>query len=142
MTIEIQRDEETRSPSNFLYLVLAGALTLLCVIGLIMVASASSVESAQLYGSSWSMLQKQVIAMGFGAFLAYWFSKLTMKWVRIVSWPLMLAALGLLIFTFAQILAGGEAARPRGRERPLTGPADGARRPWGGWAAARTAPSA
>lgn len=99
MTIEMQRDEETRSSSNFLYLVLAGALTLLCVIGLIMVASASSVESAQLYGSSWSMLQKQVIAMGFGAFLAYWFSKLTMKWVRIVSWPLMLAALGLLIFT-------------------------------------------
>lgn len=99
MTIEMQRESTTADSPNFAYLVLLGSLTLLCIIGLIMVASASSVESAELYGSSWSMLQKQVVAMSGGAVLAYWFSKLSMKWVRIVSWPLMALALALLVYT-------------------------------------------
>ena len=45
-------------------------------------------------------------------------------------------------FISAQILSGGEAARPRGRERPLTGPADDGCRQLGAWAPARDASSA
>lgn len=96
-------------PLNANFIVLAGALTLLCVLGLIMVASASSVESAQVYGSSWSMLQRQVLGMTVGAVGAYGFSKLSMKRMRVVSWPLMVISVALLGYTLQYgIEVGGQ----------------------------------
>lgn len=99
--IEFERPARTERalPLNSSFLVLAGSLTLLCVLGLIMVASASSVESAQLYGSSWAMLQRQVLGMIGGGIAAYGFSRLSMKWMRIVSWPLMMLSVALLGYT-------------------------------------------
>lgn len=84
---------------NANFVVLAGALTLLCVLGLIMVASASSVESAQTYGSSWTMLQRQVLGMVLGGLAAAYLSRKSMKWIRIFSWPLMLISVALLAYT-------------------------------------------
>lgn len=109
MAIDVTSPTRTARESNLPFLVLTGSLTLLCVIGLIMVASASSVVSAQLYGSSWAMLQKQVVGMVLGAVIAYWFSRLSMKRMRIISWPLMATALGLLAYTLkAGVEVGGQ----------------------------------
>jgi cell division protein FtsW len=53
--------------------VLAVVVALLCVIGLVMVGSASSVVSISLYGSPWSILIRECLWMGVGvvAFLAF-----------------------------------------------------------------------
>ena len=109
MALDLSSPARTVRQSSTPFVVLAGSLTLLCVIGLIMVASASGVESAQLYGSSWAILQKQVAGMLGGAVLAYWFSRLSIKRIRLISWPLMAISLMLLVYTLkAGVEVGGQ----------------------------------
>ncbi len=84
-----------RVPTSTILIGLTGAL---CVIGLVMVGSASSVISLNLYGSPWSIMLRQVIWMAIGI-LALW----TTCRVEYTRWRSV--SLVLLLVTFVLLLA-------------------------------------
>jgi cell division protein FtsW len=49
------------------YVLLLGLVAVLCVVGLVMVLSASSVEALKAYGSAWYFFERQVLWVGLGA---------------------------------------------------------------------------
>ena len=72
---------------------LVSATTALCLTGLVMVASASSVISVRDTGSAWGYEQKQILAMLAGAFLMYQMSKIRVQVFRVLTYPLFLFSL-------------------------------------------------
>jgi cell division protein FtsW len=80
-------------PSSTVLLV---AVALLCVIGLVMVGSASSVISISLYGTPWAILIREVMWMGIGVVALALAIRVDYRKLRRVSGPLLLVTFGLL----------------------------------------------
>lgn len=78
------------------YLVL-GATVLLTALGLVMVLSASSVESYVASGSSWTVAQKQAIWVGIGVPVVVVASRLPIRVFRFLAIPAIVASVVLLI---------------------------------------------
>ncbi len=69
----------------------------LCVLGLVMVGSASPVISLSLYGSPWAILIRQLMWMGIGAAALLLAARLDYRKWRTVRLPLLVLTLGLLV---------------------------------------------
>jgi len=85
-------------------------LATLCVIGLVMVGSASPIISMSLYGSSWGILIRQVMWMGLGIVAFYVLSRVDYRKWRKVRVPLLLGTLALLVVVLVPgigVTAGG-----------------------------------
>ena len=77
---------------------LLGASTLLLLgLGLVMVFSASSVRSYETFGSSYAIAARQGLFIGLGLPLMWIASRLPVRFWRMAGYPLLLAALGLLV---------------------------------------------
>ncbi|HEX4218424.1 MAG TPA: putative lipid II flippase FtsW [Acidimicrobiales bacterium] len=76
---------------------LMALLAALCVIGLVMVGSASPIISMSLYGSSWGILIRQVMWMGLGVVAFYVLSRVDYRKWRRVRVPLLVGTLVLLV---------------------------------------------
>jgi cell division protein FtsW len=79
------------------YHILIGASALLLIMGLIMVFSASSVESYKLFGSSFVLAERQFMFAGIGVLLTLGVSRLPISTVRKSAWPLLILAVLLLM---------------------------------------------
>jgi cell division protein FtsW len=79
------------------YYLILGSTVMLTALGLVMVLSASSVESYAANGSSWVIGQRQAIfvAVGIPALLVS--SRLPVRWYRRLAFPLLVATLVLLV---------------------------------------------
>jgi cell division protein FtsW len=76
---------------------LTALLAALCVIGLVMVGSASPIISMSLYGSSWGILIRQVMWMGLGIVAFYVLSRVDYRKWRRIRVPLLIGTLLLLV---------------------------------------------
>lgn len=82
------------------YYLLLGATTMLLALGLIMVLSASSVESFKSQeGNSYYWATKQLVWVLVALPAAWLATKLPLKVLRMASWPMMLVAMGMLVAT-------------------------------------------
>jgi cell division protein FtsW len=72
-------------------------LVTLCIIGLVMVGSASPIVSMSLYGSSWGILIRQVMWMGLGVVAFYVLSRVDYRKWRKVRIPLLIGTMALLL---------------------------------------------
>jgi cell division protein FtsW len=82
------------------YYLLLGASGLLLTIGLLMVLSASSVYSYQHFGgNSYAVFAKQLTWVFLAAPCAFVASRLPHRVVRLLAWPALLGAMGLLVLT-------------------------------------------
>ncbi len=85
-------------------------LAALCLIGLVMVGSASPIISMSLYGSSWGILIRQVMWMGLGAIAFYVLARVDYRKWRKVRVPLLIGTMGLLVVVLVPgigVTAGG-----------------------------------
>lgn len=78
------------------YYLLLGATSMLLVLGLVMVLSASSVDAYRASGSSFSIFQKQAMWCAIGVPLLWLTSRLPRRLVRLLAYPALLGAIGLL----------------------------------------------
>ncbi len=76
---------------------LAILIAALCVVGLVMVGSASPVISLAIYGSPWAIFLRQVLWMGVGIGVLVLCSRIDYHRWRSVSGPLIVVTLGLLV---------------------------------------------
>jgi cell division protein FtsW len=79
------------------YQLLLGATLLLLVLGLVMVFSASSVESYANSGSTWGVSARQVMWAGLGLPLMFVASRLPTRFFRAIAYPVLAVAIGLLV---------------------------------------------
>jgi cell division protein FtsW len=82
----------------------------LCVLGLVMVGSASPVISLGLYGSPWAILVRQVMWMGIGLAVLLLVARIDYRKWRKVRLPLLVVSLGLLVVVLVPhlgVTAGG-----------------------------------
>ncbi|HZM55891.1 MAG TPA: FtsW/RodA/SpoVE family cell cycle protein, partial [Acidimicrobiales bacterium] len=89
---------------------LAVLVGILCVIGLVMVGSASPVISLGLYGSPWAILIRQVMWMGVGLGALLIFSRVDYRRWRSIRGPLVVVIIGLLVVVLVPhlgVTAGG-----------------------------------
>ncbi|HEX2699367.1 MAG TPA: putative lipid II flippase FtsW [Acidimicrobiales bacterium] len=77
--------------------VLAAVVALLCLIGLVMVLSASSVQALREDGSSWFYFRRQVLWAGLGTVALVVAARLDYRKLRRVGLPLLLLAVALLV---------------------------------------------
>lgn len=82
-------------PLTSYYLIL-GATSMLMVLGLVMVLSASSVDAYKVFGSSFTIFQRQLMWCAIGVPLLWCTSRLPLRAVRLAAYPLMLGTLALL----------------------------------------------
>ncbi|HWI43915.1 MAG TPA: putative lipid II flippase FtsW [Nocardioides sp.] len=83
------------------YYLLLGAVALLLTIGLIMVLSASSVKSFEQTGDSYTVVRRQLMWLVLGLPCAWIASRVSVRWVRGLSYPafsISLLLLGLTVF--------------------------------------------
>ena len=85
---------EERPSTYWLLLVLTGVLL---VIGLVMVLSASSVQSLAEYGSTWVYFVRQVMWVFFGVIALVVASRVDYRFLRRLSVPLLITSLALLV---------------------------------------------
>lgn len=78
------------------YYLLLGATSMLLVLGMVMVLSASSVDSYRVFGSSFSVFQKQALWCGIGIPLLWITSRLPVRVLRGLAYPALIGALALL----------------------------------------------
>ena len=97
----LDRFRQPKASLNFDFIMLASATGALCVTGLVMVASASSVISVRETGSAWAYEQKQIIAMIVGGFLLYQISKIRVSVFRFLTYPIFLVSIGGLVLVLA-----------------------------------------
>ncbi len=109
--------ELTNSPVDLLarhplsaYYLLMGAALLLLILGLIMVMSASSIESVRVFGSPYTLAQRQAFFALLGVIAMFFAARTSVQFWRAFAWPLLLAAFGLLI---AVLFVGVEVAGQR-----------------------------
>jgi cell division protein FtsW len=81
------------------YYLLLGATTLLLVIGLIMVLSASSVRAYRETGDSYTIVRRQMMWVLIGVPCAFIASRVSVRWVRGLAYPAFSISLVLLILT-------------------------------------------
>jgi cell division protein FtsW len=77
--------------------ILLVVVALLCVIGLVMVGSASSVISISLYGTPWAILIREIMWMGIGVVGLGLAVRFDYRTLRRVSTPLLVITFGLLL---------------------------------------------
>lgn len=92
------------------YYLLMGSALLLLLLGLIMVLSASSIESVRVFGSPYTLAQRQGFFALLGVVAMYFASRTSIEFWRAFAWPLLLAAFGFLI---AVLIIGVEVAGQR-----------------------------
>lgn len=80
-----------------LYLLLYSAVVSLCLIGVVMVLSASSVTALQEKGSTWFFFRRQLIWMGLGSACLIITSKVNFRWWAKVSTPFLGGSVLLLV---------------------------------------------
>lgn len=86
----------TPARRNGTFLVLVGTAAALCLVGVVMVLSASGVEGLDEEGSSWAFFRKQLLWAGTGGVAAWVMSRLDYRQLRRWVTPFLLASLGLL----------------------------------------------
>jgi cell division protein FtsW len=79
------------------YYLILGSTVMLTALGLVMVLSASSVESYAANGSSWVIGQRQAIFVAVGIPVLLVSSRLPVRWFRRLAFPLLVATLVLLV---------------------------------------------
>lgn len=86
---------------------LVGAVGVLCLLGLVMVYSASSVASVQGGGSSWAVVSRQALFMAIGLGLGYLASRVpVLVWRDRVAVPLMVIAVSLQLLLALDVALG------------------------------------
>lgn len=98
-----------RHPLSTYYLLL-GATLLLLVLGLIMVLSASSIESFRVFGSAYTLVQRQALFAVLGVVAMLFASRTSVQFWRGFAWVLFAIAFGLLV---AVLFIGVEVAGQR-----------------------------
>ena len=98
-----------RHPLSAYYLLMGSALLLL-LLGLIMVMSASSIESVRVFGSPYTLAQRQGFFALLGVIAMFFAARTSVQFWRAFAWPLLLAAFGFLI---AVLVIGVEVAGQR-----------------------------
>jgi cell division protein FtsW len=99
----------TTHPLSTYYLLL-GTTLLLLILGLIMVLSASSIESYKVFGSSYTLAQRQALFAILGVVVMYFASRSSVEFWRGSALMLFLGAFGLLV---AVLVIGVEVAGQR-----------------------------
>ena len=79
-------------PLSTSYLI-GGSAILLLILGLVMVLSASSIESYRIFGSAYTLAQRQALFAVGGVVLMFVFARTSLQFWRFIAW-------GLLIFAF------------------------------------------
>ena len=92
------------------YYLLLGATLLLLVLGLIMVLSASSIESFRVFGSAYTLVQRQALFAVLGVVAMIFASRTSVQFWRGFAWVLFAIAFGLLV---AVLVVGVEVAGQR-----------------------------
>ncbi len=92
------------------YYMLLGTTLLLLILGLIMVLSASSIESYKVFGSAYTLAQRQGLFAVLGVVVMIFASRTSVEFWRGLAWPLFLGAFGLLV---AVLVIGVEVAGQR-----------------------------
>lgn len=85
------------------YHLVLGAGGLLLALGLVMVASASSVYAYQEYGDSYAIFKKQLVWVLVGLPLAFVASRLPVRLLRALAYPSLLGSAGLLAVTYTPL---------------------------------------
>ncbi len=85
------------APERSGQVVLAGVVALLCLIGLVMVLSASSVQALREGGSSWFYFRRQVLWVGAGSAALVVAARLDYRLLRRLGLPLLVASVALLV---------------------------------------------
>lgn len=85
-----------RHPLSTYYLIIGTALLLLGL-GLVMVLSASSIESVRVFGSPYTLVQRQALFAVAGVIAMYFAARTSIEFWRAFAWPLLLSSLALLI---------------------------------------------
>lgn len=88
------------SPMKKLDLPLLFIVTVLTLFGLLMVYDASSVMAYNIFGDKYSYIKDQVVWVGIGFVLLFFFSAFDYRRLYNMALPLLLAAIGLLILVF------------------------------------------
>jgi len=76
---------------------LLAVVTVLCVVGLVMVLSSSSVEALRNYGSAWLFFQRQLLWLGVGGVVLFFTARIDYRVWRKTAIPLLLVCGGLLV---------------------------------------------
>jgi cell division protein FtsW len=82
------------------YHILLGASGLLLVLGILMVLSASSVQSLRTTGNSYTIFYRQLIWVGVGLPMAYVASRMTPRHFRMLAYVALLGSVFLLVLTY------------------------------------------
>jgi cell division protein FtsW len=105
-----RREARPRRPAAFVGLI--GLTVVLCVVGLVMVLSSSSVEALRKYGSAWWFFQRQVVWLLAGGAALWFASRVDYRRWRKVGRLLLFASMGLLVLVLVPglgISVGGSA---------------------------------
>lgn len=92
------------------YYLLLGASLLLLVLGLVMVLSASSIESYRVFGSAYTLAQRQAMFAVIGVVGLVFAARTSIQFWRAICWYLLAVSLGLLI---AVLIVGVEVSGQR-----------------------------
>ncbi|MEY4322746.1 MAG: putative lipid flippase FtsW [Actinomycetota bacterium] len=84
----LEKFQQPKAPLSRDFIVLSSVVIGLCITGMVMVTSASSVVSMRETGSAWNYAQKQLFAMIIGGVMMYYASRLKMSFVRMMTIPL------------------------------------------------------
>jgi cell division protein FtsW len=87
--------ERAAAPSG--YLLLLAVVTVLCVIGLVMVLSSSSVESLRNYGSAWLFFKRQLLWLAVGTAALVVTARIDYRTWRKFTVPMLAGCAGLLV---------------------------------------------
>jgi cell division protein FtsW len=90
------KQREKAAASSTGYLLLLALVTVLCVIGLVMVLSSSSVEALRRYGSAWLFFKRQLLWLGLGTAVLVVAARTDYRTWRRFTVPAMAAAIALL----------------------------------------------
>ena len=92
------------------YYLLIGASLLLLLLGLVMVLSASSIESYRIFGSAYTLAQRQAIFAVIGVIMLIFAARTATQFWRAISWYLLAISL---VFLVAVLIVGVEVAGQR-----------------------------
>ena len=84
------------SPLSTYYLLMVSTVLLL-ILGLIMVLSASSIESFRVYGSPYVLAQRQALFAGIGLIAMFAMARMPVQFWRGIAWPALIGAFVLLL---------------------------------------------
>ena len=110
-----RRLDRTVAPPNAAYLALLGLVCVLCLLGLVMVLSASNVQAMRDHGSSWYVFNRQLLWVALGTTALVVASRVDYRRLR----PLGLPVLGISCVLLVAVLIPGVGIRVGGSARWL-----------------------